>query len=368
MNVRKAKFNEQDKIIEIANTAFRTVRPQTFDFKNIMPKAYSDSINSTSMHYVVKENNQIIAIGGNILKEINYNNETYSYSLVGTVSTLPQHTNKGCMKKLIEKIDQENHLKNVDFSLLTGRKERYNYFSYVKTGLCFSYTFDQYFIKHHQNSNIRIRPFDDCDLDNIYDIYLKNCIIPLRKKDEMVLSLMESNSRIFILENEEKTIGYFSFSDYKKSVHEFFLLNYKNLEKSIISVINYFSDIDNITFSPFSSNLELIRAFNKISDKKAINDKLLIKVYHLDKFFKYVLNLNKSMIKTNFKKYFRIENKTYCFIVQQNNVDVYQTINNSDLINYTIEEFLELSLGFNGLLSPLFSFPLIFDFPDPDLF
>lgn len=367
MVVRKAKFNEQDQIIEIANAAFRTVRPQTFDFKFIMPKAYSDNINSTSNHYVIEENNQIIAVGGNIIKEINYNNERYSYSLVGTVSTLPQHTKKGCMKMLINKIDQENRLKNVDFSLLTGRKERYNYFSYIKTGMCFSYTFDHYFIKHHQNSNIIIRPFKDDDLDNIYDIYLKNCIIPLRKKDDMILSLMESDSRIFILENKEKTIGYFSFSDYKKAVHEIFLLDYNSLEKSVISIINYFSEIDEITFSPFSANLELIRTFNKFSDKKAINDKLLVKVYHLDKFFKFVLTLNKNMIE-NFEKYFRIENNTYCFIVQQNNVDVYQTENDTNLINYSLEDFIELSLGFNGLLTSLFSIPLIFDFPDPDLF
>ena len=166
--VRKAKKGELKKIIRAANAAFIPVRNPDYDFRRTIPKIYKTKIDYSSIHHVVEKGNNFLSICGNLIRDIEIDGSVYKFSIVGTVSTIPSCQGSGFMKVLMHSVDNECKKEGVVFSLLTGERQRYNFFGFEKAGFEYTYSFNRYFLKHHLPGTISIKKFKNADIGNMF--------------------------------------------------------------------------------------------------------------------------------------------------------------------------------------------------------
>ena len=176
MSVRKCHEGEIEKILEVANGSFIPDRDENFTFVNSVSYIYNNpNYDYSDSHFVVEENDKMIALGANLINELNIDGNNYKMSRVGTIGTLPEYRNRGYMRQVMNSIEEENINNDVVFSLLYGKRERYRHYGYEKACLFANYIFFKDQVKYFNNEyNVCIREYKETDLDEIYSIYLDN--------------------------------------------------------------------------------------------------------------------------------------------------------------------------------------------------
>ena len=366
--VRKGKTGELDKIIKVANTAFEGVRFKGFDFRQIMPKVYDSGEDTSSMHFVAEDvmSKEIIAVAGNLISEIKIDGKAYKYSILGTVSTLPEEQKKGYMKKIITAVDQECKDENLVFSMLVGDRKRYNYFNYEICGFRYEYVFSSKRYQDFYSADVIVSSFKMEDLDDVYNAYLDSQVLHLRDKDHFYISFKDPRKRLYTIRYKGNIVGYFCTKADK--ILEFGLKDL-NILSLVITAICRKLGYEKLSFIISPLNKKTIFAFDKIAEDKICNDKINVKVYDTKKFLEMLvaINLRVRDIK-NVSDAICIEGVTYKIDTIGGEVTV---VESDDKVkkNYTMQEFLRTGLGLNYFYdnnSRLF--PLLIDFKDADLF
>ena len=366
--VRKGKTGELDKIIKVANSAFESVRFKGFDFRQVMPKVYDTDIDTSEMHFVAEDvvSKEIIAVAGNLINELNIDGKSYKYSILGSVSTIPQEQKKGYMKKIIEAVDQECKDEELVFSMLVGDRKRYNYFNYEICGFRYEYVFSSKRYQDYYSADVRVSSYKEEDLDGVYSAYQKTQALNLRDKEHFFISFKDPRKRLYTIRYKENIVGYFCTKADK--ILEFSLTDL-NILSLVITAICRKLGYEKISFIISPLNKETIFAFDKIAEDKICNDKINVKVYNIKKFLEMLVTINLKV--RNIKDVtdvIRIDGVTYRIDTTGGKVSVEET-NDKVKKNYTMQEFLRTGLGLNYFYdnnSRLF--PLLIDFKDADLF
>jgi predicted N-acetyltransferase YhbS len=188
--VRKGKSGELDKIVKVANAAFEGIRFKGFDFKQVVPKVYDTDKDTSDMHFVAEDamTKEIIAVAGHLINNLEIDNKTYKYSILGSLSTIPSEQNKGYMKKVINAVDQECKDENLVFSMLVGDRKRYNYFNYEICGFRYEYVFSSKRYQDYYSADVRVSAYQPEDLDDVYKAYLDTQVLHLRDKENFQIS------------------------------------------------------------------------------------------------------------------------------------------------------------------------------------
>ncbi len=367
--VRKAHLGELKEIIDVANKSFVPVRYKGFDFKERMPKIYAANKDYSDIHYVLLEDGKMKAVAGNLLKRICINNEEYPYSIIGTVSTLPNESNKGYMALLMKEIDCENKDKQVVFSMLTGKRQRYNHYGYERSGTRIFYEINTHYYKHNSiEGKLEIRPFINSDLDEIFEIYLSNQPIILRDKDSFILDLRISNSTIYTIIDKEEIIGYFAIGDSLKFIHELSIKDMGKISLVMKEILNTLKkeEID-VLVSPL--NIQLSQALEEIAESKRVEEEIMWKVYKWIPFIEMCLELNKkNKVFVNTCEVYKVNNLVLEIIVENNTFKVRETT--KDYIReFSDLEFIRFIIGnTTSYKNTSLIFPLALDFNEADLF
>lgn len=378
MNLRKCKRGEINKIVEVADKSFATDRPKGYTFKNSMAKIYDNkNLDYSESHFVIECDKQIVSLAGNLLNDINVYGNIYKFSRVGTVCTLPEYRNTGCMKKLMGAIDQENIKNNVVFSMLTGSRNRYKHFGYDRAGVTCSYIFT----KHQQiylNGlfDINIKPYKSTDLDEVYKIYLLNQKFIIREKCNFEIHLNNPKYKLYTIFSNNKIVGYFSAR--LGEIVEIALSSTDYLEsviKNILSkdIVEYNTDSHNEKFLKVFVNLlnkQQCKVLDNIAEYKTASENVSIKVYNLAKFIEmlYLIGKNRENVE-NLSENYKIAKNVYKFIVNNKKVSVLKTEENY------LAEFADQTSFVRYIVSPFDNcnikskiFPLIFDLNIADHF
>lgn len=128
-----AQAHEREEIIEFIDYVFsKAHRPH--DFASLLPKLYGGHGDGAAHHFVVRENGKIAAtvlcypvvmhVGGRKLLMLG----------VGSVSTHPNARGKGYMKLIMDAVDARAQALGADFAVLSGQRQRYQYFGYDHGG------------------------------------------------------------------------------------------------------------------------------------------------------------------------------------------------------------------------------------------
>lgn len=366
--VKKAENGEIKKIVKTANAAFIPVRNPNYDFKRTIPKIYKTKNDFSNIHHVIEINNEFVSICGNLIRFIEIDNVKYKFSIVGTVSTIPSYQNHGCMKTLMNSVDNECKNENVVFSMLTGERQRYNFFGFEKAGFDFIYTFSKYFLKHHTAGSISIKNFKKLDCNNMFEIYKNSQIFNLRSKENFIECLSDYRCKIYTIFDKKQFIGYFVVK--KGEIIEFFIQNLNLIENIVYQIIEKLNfDELKIHINPLHTNLCF--ALDKIAQEVSTVDNLHFKIYDTKKFIEMLLAINTKFRKfKNVKETYQIENEIIQISIKDNNFEV-KKLTNSKKINarFTKQKFVRFALSIkNNYQINSDIFPVVFGIDICDLF
>ena len=212
MMIRKCHKGEMQNIINVANRCFLPHRYNDFTFVNSVPSIYDNCHHDYSdIHFVIEEDNQMVAIGANLINEITLNSQNYKFSRVGTIGTIVEYRNRGYMREVMHAIDKDNLENNVIFSLLEGDRDRYKIYGYEKACLFANYSFFKNQLKFlKKDYNVKVREFEFNDFDAIYSLYLDKQKLILRTREDFLLYLNHGYNKLYTILCDDNIVGYFA--------------------------------------------------------------------------------------------------------------------------------------------------------------
>lgn len=259
-NISKATYDEYEKLIDTANTAFN------IKFEELLPKLYSKKNFSPESHYIVKEDEKICAVVGYFKNTLSVLDETINVGGIGTVCVHPDVRSKGYMKDLMSIAMNDMRKDGVDLAYLDGNRKRYEYFSFTPSGADINFYFDKANIKHSipkENSanQYQFKEVSENDfeiLESIINLFNKKQVKAKRDINNFYdIAKSWSNSLYCILQND-KFIGYCISSSDKSNIFEFELVNYDNYLLVLSDYLNNFN-IDSVCLShiPMYDNIKV---------------------------------------------------------------------------------------------------------------
>lgn len=109
-------------------------------FDKLLPKLYKETKNgSVNDTYFIKDENRLAAAIGSFPLEFSIMGEKISVKGIGNVAVHPRDRSKGYMKACMKAALDDMIADGIAFSVLGGRRHRYNYFGYEKCGVDRSY-------------------------------------------------------------------------------------------------------------------------------------------------------------------------------------------------------------------------------------
>ena len=215
MNVEylKATASDYEEVVAKADNAFGHTPEENF-FRTIQPKLYrtDDTMND---HYLVREDGVIAGLLCAYISDMDVMGKTVRSCGIGTVCVLPEYRGRGYMKGLMKFAEEQMKEANVDFAILGGKRQRYEYFGYTLAGtnLCahfrkqnaeYLYGKDAYF--GYEFADVAR---DDTEvLDKIYDLYMKKSVKVIRPKYKFYDILCGGHVRPVVITKNGEFFGY----------------------------------------------------------------------------------------------------------------------------------------------------------------
>ncbi|MBQ7325006.1 MAG: GNAT family N-acetyltransferase [Clostridia bacterium] len=134
----KGTINRED-YIDFANYVFG-FNGADRSFEKLLPKLFKEGTNTAEDTFFVKEGDRLAACVGSFPIEFSILGEKLPVRGIGNVAVHPRDRSKGYMKECMYAALDEMVKEGVAFSVLSGRRHRYNHFGYVKCGASMGYS------------------------------------------------------------------------------------------------------------------------------------------------------------------------------------------------------------------------------------
>ncbi len=161
------------------------------DFVKLLPKLYSPLDDPAGSSYVITEGGRIKAAVGAFDHEMQVCGQTLKCRSIGNVAAHPYAKSRGFMRKLMDLAVSEMVQDGVALSTLGGRRQRYNYFSYEKSGTAYRFSINSDNMRHtygadrtaHHRFAVRsLTKGDDAALDAIAALIATQDYVPVRSR------------------------------------------------------------------------------------------------------------------------------------------------------------------------------------------
>lgn len=124
---------QREDYIDFANYVFG-FNGTDQSFLTLLPKLFKEEKDSVSHTFFVKEGERLAACVGSFPIEFSILGEVLPTKGIGNVAVHPRDRSKGYMKACMKAALDEMIAEKIPFSMLSGRRHRYNHFGYVKCG------------------------------------------------------------------------------------------------------------------------------------------------------------------------------------------------------------------------------------------
>lgn len=178
-----------DEYMDFINYVFG-FNGNTNDFKKLLPKLYKPEYDPCGNSYVAVEDGKIKAAIGAFDHDISVCGQILKTRGIGNVAVHPYSRSRGFMKKLMNMALDDMINDGVVLSVLGGRRQRYNYFSYDKTGYVISMSVNPDNMRHvfgternHVVKFVSVGPNDIEILNKIRELSERRAYHPLRDKE-----------------------------------------------------------------------------------------------------------------------------------------------------------------------------------------
>lgn len=219
----------EEDILDFANLVFsQAYRPH--DFKRLLPKVYAREGFAPLHALAIDENKRIRGMAALLEGKMSFRGESLSFGYVGTVSVHPYARGEGHMKKLLPLLCERARQKNLDFMVLSGNRQRYQYFGF-ENALCemsFSITSDnvRHALKDIDGSEFSFKEMTEGDSGFAKKLYLnlENRGRPVFDR-EIFLEQLRSWDRLpYMVYRGNESFGYIV-SDVSGNIYESVLLD-----------------------------------------------------------------------------------------------------------------------------------------------
>lgn len=280
-------------IIKFGNYVF------DLDFKELLPKLYSGRIDTSFNHFIAKENNEIKGMVGSFPIELKVMDQTLKVKGIGTVSVHPQSRDKGYMRQLMKNAINEMKEEAIDFAILGGQRQRYEYFGFTPTGSQIIFEVNKsnlYHKKIQANDNISLKPLDDIsegELNSMYALYNKQTVHGVRLLESFVDVCKSWYNDALAIYNEGIIIGYIVLSKTHDTIEEVYLEDYRTLGSIFANIMRVF-DKDRLDVSIAPHKQQLITYLSSICEKYKVETNTCVNIFNYKNFIKAFLNLKNS--------------------------------------------------------------------------
>ncbi len=293
VNYIKGMAGDFEDIIAFGNYVFN------LDFKELLPKLYSGKVDTSFNHFMAKENNEIKGVVGSFPLEMKVMNETLKVKGIGTVSVHPQSRDKGYMMQLMKNAINEMKEESIDFAILGGQRQRYEYFGFTPTGSQIIFEVNNANLYHKKirvNDNISLKSFEDISEDesnSIYTLYNQQIVYGVRSLESFADICKSWNNNAWGIYNEGIIIGYIVLSKTHDNVEEVCLEDYGVLGNVFASIINMFHK-DRLYVGIAPHRQQLITYLLDICEKYKVESNTCVNIFNYKNFIKAFLTLKNS--------------------------------------------------------------------------
>ncbi|MGG5461234.1 GNAT family N-acetyltransferase [Clostridium sp. B9] len=295
----KAKEKDYEELIDFINYVF-SHSGGAVDFPSLLPKLYKNK-DKAKYHHIIKVDNKIRGVVGAFPFTLSLLDENINVVGIGTVAVHPYSKGQGYMKELMNKAIEEMKSENVDISVLSGYRQRYEYFGYEPCGEQITFNIQELNINYKHNElidkSISLKLLDENDEDILgraYELHSKKSVKVLRKKEEFLDVLKSWNCSIYSVFKEENFIGYISANN--GLIDEIVLQDNEDLNIVIASYIKTFNH-NEVSFRVPTYEKEKISQLIKICENYFISKNNNFRIFNYEKIVRLMLKLKSTYSK-----------------------------------------------------------------------
>ncbi|NLB85009.1 MAG: GNAT family N-acetyltransferase [Acholeplasmataceae bacterium] len=366
---RKGKIGENDEIVKTINAGFSDVR-DNLNFQLTMPKVYKkEGLEHHTLVCVDKDD----FLGAVTVWPTHFKvlNQTLDMAYIGSVAVKIEHRGQGIMKKMMDLVLSEIKENNYDLAILSGQRQRYEYFGFYQFGFLYEFVFNKQNVKHtvKDDKNYSFREIlneDDEDLTNIYDLYIKRLFVA-RPKNNFYDYLKSRGLKVFVILKDDKFIGYYLIKN-EEVIHELELINLNEVNLVLKGILEFHNILEvGIITLPFEVNK--FRVLNTVTESFKIYTKDLARIYNFETTFEKLMKLSNQVDKLE-EGVLLIEVEEYGTLkfVVDSSIKVIKT-NEKANIKLTKREMTALTTAHSNLVLKYKNwFPLLVSVPYADSF
>jgi hypothetical protein len=276
-NIYKGKANraEYDEYIDFINYV-HGMNGHDISFLKLLPKLYKPAYDPCGASFIVKVDDKIRAGVGVFPMTLSVAGMQLKAYGIGNVAVHPNSRSKGYFKDIMWMALDEMRSKNVDFTVLSGLRQRYNYFTYEICGQNVCYDVSTTNIRHKYGGGIvskltlSLLAADDIDnLKKIHTLLNEASFHSTRDFEALYDILCTWQSIPYVAYDKDKFAGYVVFSQDKKTVHEFKTVSDEYIDDLIMASLEI-SGSEQVSFSFPPFDAEYIKAFSAIAERCSI--------------------------------------------------------------------------------------------------
>ena len=289
----KGNASMQDELIDFINYVFH-LNGTDNDFYRSLPKLYKKEYHPCEANYITLENGRIVAAVGSYPGESTVGDTPLSFYGIGNVAVNPYCRSKGYMKKLMNMAVEDMFAREVDFSVLSGRRNRYAYFSYEMAGSKYCLWLDQANVKHANitmDGDYQFKQVKEEDTEVLREIDELQSKQPLRyyRASEKLLDILRSwQATVYSIYDAGSFAGYLV--RYDKSVKEILLTQPVRIKEIVIAFASTEMK-DGVTFELPEFQREYIDSIAELAENVTIQTVENFTVFNYKKVIEAYLKL-----------------------------------------------------------------------------
>ena len=212
---RKARPEDRAHYLEFINLVF-SMAHRPHDFRTLLPKVYDDGRDADEMQNIaVDDAGKIRGLVAVLPGEMHILGETLRTGYVGSVSVHPYARGEGYMKALMQMAINGAIADGMDIMMLSGQRQRYEYFGFTRGGLGLSYLVTATNLRHALGgvdaSAFSFVPMQDAEpaiVERAIALHEAQDVRMHRDREDFVRILESWNARPFVVLRAGEFAGY----------------------------------------------------------------------------------------------------------------------------------------------------------------
>ena len=331
--------SDYEEIVDFANYVFSYDHDNS-DFPTLLPKFYRKGSNKTQYHYLAKSQGKILAMVASFPSKAMIMGQEFKVAGIGTVCVHPYYRGLGLMKSLMSSAMDDMKRDGVAFSVLSGQRQRYEYFGFEPCGTKLNFTITAANIRHHfkgsNTDNFTFVPMANDDKDCIHKalkLQQRQSFFVVRQPLEFYDTCCSWKSSPYIILENGKFAGYLVCSEDKTSISELELSEPSGLSGALIAYLSSFG-VDAVQFNLAPYEQEKIKIIETFCEKISIESVYSFNLFDYENMIRQLLKLKAAYTKlSEGQLVLEIEGRTKLRIgVCSQNVSVTKTSDPPDIV------------------------------------